>query len=280
MPTVGEILRAEREKQGLTVKDIEKATSIRALYIQAIEDGKYDVLPGEVYLKGFMRNYASFLGLDAQHMIDAYRESQAPQAPQPGQGSQAAPPAPPAPSQALGPKTERSRNRENEGKSSVGRWLTALVVIAIIGIAAWAAMNYLNPAAPSQPSPPPQAQVQPPPAPVQPAPAPPKPAAPAPAAHPIVVTAKYTAACWTQVIADGRELYEGIPRIGDQQTWNANQSMTIRLGNAAGVELTYNGQPQGRLGGDGDVISKTFTANTTAITSPPPGTPATPTTPR
>ncbi|HWQ60800.1 MAG TPA: helix-turn-helix domain-containing protein, partial [Negativicutes bacterium] len=72
MPTVGEILRAEREKQGLTVKDIEKSTSIRALYIQAIEDGKYDVLPGEVYLKGFMRNYASFLGLDAKNLLEVY----------------------------------------------------------------------------------------------------------------------------------------------------------------------------------------------------------------
>ncbi|HWQ61030.1 MAG TPA: DUF4115 domain-containing protein, partial [Negativicutes bacterium] len=63
-------------------------------------------------------------------------------------------------------------------------------------------------------------------------------------------------------------VYEGIPRVGDNLSWNANQSMTVRLGNAAGVELTYNGQPQGRLGGDGDVISKTFSANTTSTTTP------------
>ena len=84
--------------------------------------------------------------------------------------------------------------------------------------------------------------------------------APAPAARPIVVTAKYTADCWTQVLADGREVYEGIPRIGETLTWNADRTMTVRLGNAAGVELTYNNQPQGRLGGNGEVIAKTFTA--------------------
>jgi len=258
LPTVGEILRAEREKQGLTVKDIEKATSIRALYIQAIEDGKYDVLPGEVYLKGFMRNYASFLGLDAQHILDAYRASLP---------DQAAPPAPAAPNPALAPKTEQNRSREKEKRSSAGRWLIALVVVAIVAGGAWAAMNFLNPSAP-QPAKPPPPQVTPPQAPPQPAPpaAPPKPVTPA--AAPIVVNAKYTASCWTQVVADGRELYEGIPQKGENMTWNATQSMTVRLGNAAGVELTYNGQPQGRLGGEGDVITRTFSANTTSTTTP------------
>jgi cytoskeletal protein RodZ len=257
LPTVGEILRTEREKQGLTVKDIEKATSIRALYIQAIEDGKYDVLPGEVYLKGFMRNYASFLGLDAQHILDAYRASLP---------DQAAPPAPAATNPALAPKTEQNRSREKEKRSSAGRWLIALVVVAIVAGGAWAAMNFLNPSAP-QPAKPPQAQVTPPQAPPQPAQpaAPPKPVTPA---APIVVNAKYTAPCWTYVVAAGRELYEGIPQKGENMTWNATQSMTVRLGNAAGVELTYNGQPQGRLGGEGDVITRTFSANTTSTTTP------------
>lgn len=252
MPTVGELLRAEREKQNLTVKDIEKATSIRAIYIQAIEDGKYDVLPGEVYLKGFIRNYASFLGLNPQQALEVYRESQTPQAQQP-----AAPSAPAAP--AMPPKVEAGR--AGEGGSSLGRWVIILVVLAVIAGAAWAVFNHLN-QPPAPPPKPPQSLAQPAPAPA-PVPAPQKAPAPTPAARPIVVVAKYTADCWTRVTADGREVYEGIPRIGESFTWNADQTMTVHLGNAAGVELTYNGQPQGRLGGDGDVISKTFTANTT-----------------
>ena len=251
LPTVGEILRTEREKQGMTVKDVEKGTSIRALYIQAIEDGKYDVLPGEVYLKGFIRNYATFLGLSPQEMLALYRESQESQAPQP-------PPVPPGPV-----KTETRREPSRNG-GSISRWVIALVVVAVIAGAAWAAMNYLySPTPPPAPAKPPQTQVHPTPAP---APAPQTAPAPAPAARSITITAKYTAACWTQVIADGREIYEGIPKAGDNHTWNANQTMTVRLGNAAGVDITYNGQPQGKLGGEGEVIAKTFSVNTTTGT--------------
>jgi hypothetical protein len=53
-------------------------------------------------------------------------------------------------------------------------------------------------------------------------------------------------------------VYEGIPRAGETLTWTADRSLILRLGNAAGVELTYNGQPQGRIGGDGEVTVKTF----------------------
>ncbi len=253
MPTVGELLRAEREKQSLTVKDIEKATSIRAIYIQAIEDGKYDVLPGEVYLKGFIRNYASFLGLNPQQALEVYRESQTPQPPQAPQT--------PAPSSAAAMPPKVETRREDEGRSSLGRWVIVLVVLVVVAGAAWAAFNHLNQPPAPQPKPP-QVQVQPAPSPA-PVPAPQTTPAPAPAARTIVVVAKYSADCWTRVTADGRELYEGIPRVGETFTWNANQTMTIHLGNAAGVDLTYNGQSQGRLGGDGDVISKTFTVNTT-----------------
>ena len=62
---MGSTFRAEREKRGLTIKDIERETSIRAKYLEALEQGRYDVLPGEVYVKGFIRNYADFLHLHA-----------------------------------------------------------------------------------------------------------------------------------------------------------------------------------------------------------------------
>lgn len=260
MQTVGQILRAEREKQGISVKDVEKGTSIRALYIQAIEDDNYKVLPGEVYLKGFVRNYASFLGLDPQAMMDVYKKSQEPQPA----------PASTAPSQPERPREREQRSTaESRSGSSGGRWLIALIIIVLVAGGAWAAMSFLN-QAPEQPKPAPLAQQ-----PVKPAPAPvPTPGTTAkqpaatPAATPIVVTAKYTDSCWTRVTADGQDIYTGIPKVGETLTWNAKQSMVIRLGNAAGVDMTYNGQPQGRLGDDGDVIVKTFGTAATSISSP------------
>lgn len=273
MQTVGEVLRAEREKQGLSVKDIEKGTSIRALYIQAIEDGNYSVLPGEVYLKGFIRNYASFLGLDPQNMMELYRQNQSPQSavPQAPAAAPAAPaPAAPAPKPTASTPTppRNDRKPEKSGGSST-KWVVIGLVVLLIGGGAWAAMEFLGqtPEQPKVPQTTPKTtQPAPVPAPTPtptPVPAPVTPQKPPTQAKPIVLVAKYTAECWTRVVADGKEVYEGIPKMGETLTWNADKEVTIHVGNAAGVDLTYNGQPQAKLGGDGDVITKTYSANTT-----------------
>ena len=73
---VGDVLRKEREKRGMTIADIEKGTSIRALYIECIEQGNIEGLPGMVYAKGFVRNYASFLRLDAEKLMQQFAEEQ------------------------------------------------------------------------------------------------------------------------------------------------------------------------------------------------------------
>ena len=78
---VGDILRRERERQKLSVKDIEQGTSIRALYIEAIENGEYDKLPGTVYTKGFIKNYSNFLKLDADALSRQFTEEVAPPPP-------------------------------------------------------------------------------------------------------------------------------------------------------------------------------------------------------
>ena len=65
---IGDTLREARERQNLSIKDIEKGTSIRALYIEAIEKGEFDKLPGNAYTKGFIRNYANFLKLDSSKL--------------------------------------------------------------------------------------------------------------------------------------------------------------------------------------------------------------------
>lgn len=69
---VGDLLRRERERQGKTIKDVELETSIRGTYIEAIEQGKYEVLPGDVYAKGFIRNYSKFLNMDGDSLIEQY----------------------------------------------------------------------------------------------------------------------------------------------------------------------------------------------------------------
>jgi cytoskeletal protein RodZ len=76
---IGDKLRQERERQNLSIKDIEKGTSIRALYIDAIEKGDYKTLPGEVYTKGFIRNIANYLHLDANACVKQFNEEAHPE---------------------------------------------------------------------------------------------------------------------------------------------------------------------------------------------------------
>ena len=75
MPAVFEIgnsLREARVRQGLDFAEVELATKIRAKYIRALEDEQFEVLPRGTYIKGFLRSYAEYLGLDGQLYVDEY----------------------------------------------------------------------------------------------------------------------------------------------------------------------------------------------------------------
>lgn len=71
--SVGEILRQSRVHYGLEIADVESALRIRALHLQALEDGRTDRLPGRVYAIGFVRAYAEYLGLDGAQMVELFK---------------------------------------------------------------------------------------------------------------------------------------------------------------------------------------------------------------
>ena len=69
---IGSSLREARVRQGLEFAEIETGTKIRGKYLHALEDEHFDVLPGETYIKGFLRTYAEYLGLDGQLYVDEF----------------------------------------------------------------------------------------------------------------------------------------------------------------------------------------------------------------
>jgi Helix-turn-helix domain len=69
---LGNSLREARVRQGLDLPQVELATKIRAKYLRALEDEVFEILPSETYVKGFLRSYAEFLGLDGQLYVDEY----------------------------------------------------------------------------------------------------------------------------------------------------------------------------------------------------------------
>ncbi|MCW1382298.1 DUF4115 domain-containing protein [Novosphingobium sp. KCTC 2891] len=81
--SVGSRLRAAREAQGRSVKDLAHATRITARHIEAIENGDYAVLPGRPYALGFARSYARAVGLDDKEIVEAVRRELEVRAPRP-----------------------------------------------------------------------------------------------------------------------------------------------------------------------------------------------------
>jgi cytoskeleton protein RodZ len=69
---IGSSLRSARERRKLELADVERATHIRTKYLRALEDERFDVLPGPAYVKGFLRTYADYLGLDGQQFLAEY----------------------------------------------------------------------------------------------------------------------------------------------------------------------------------------------------------------
>ncbi|HEX5761573.1 MAG TPA: helix-turn-helix domain-containing protein [Solirubrobacterales bacterium] len=70
---VGASLRDARKRRDLDLTEVEAAIKIRVRYLQAIEDEDWQVLPGDVYARGFIRTYAAFLGLDGERLAEEYR---------------------------------------------------------------------------------------------------------------------------------------------------------------------------------------------------------------
>jgi len=69
---IGNSLREARLRQGLDFVEIEQSTKIRGKYLRALEDEQFEVLPAQTYVKGFLRSYADYLGLDGQLYVDEF----------------------------------------------------------------------------------------------------------------------------------------------------------------------------------------------------------------
>jgi cytoskeleton protein RodZ len=75
---IGPTLREARNRRKLDLAEVEAAIKIRVRYLQAIENEEWDALPGGAYTRGFIRTYASYLGLDGDRLADDYRRAAAP----------------------------------------------------------------------------------------------------------------------------------------------------------------------------------------------------------
>ena len=72
MKSIGETFKQRRKELNITLKEAENATSIRASYLHSLEEGDVSKLISPIYIHGFVKQYATFLGLDAEDLMNSY----------------------------------------------------------------------------------------------------------------------------------------------------------------------------------------------------------------
>lgn len=74
MRAIGDVLKQKRKEMNLSLKEAENATSIRMNYLQALEEGDMSKLISPIYAQGFLKQYAAFLGLDGEQIVQENQE--------------------------------------------------------------------------------------------------------------------------------------------------------------------------------------------------------------
>lgn len=275
-----EELKRIRESTGLRLEDISRRYRIRLSFLESIEIGSFENLPEPVYTKTFIKTYAGVLGVDAGPILAQYAKYIEKTMPTPP---------PEAPKEPI--RETRAENAVFDKMKSMGSrlgWAVfALVVIVVLGIyvsqdsgekpvqVKTAAREAVKPpeklpesppveatqappvqqpeAAPQQApaqaaAPEPQKQEAPPPAEKK---EPPPPAAPA--AGTLILKIEATEAAWVQVKADKKPAVQRLMQAGETLSTEARERITVDLGNAGGVQITFQGQSLGSPGKRGEV---------------------------
>jgi len=232
---IGERLRNSREARGWSLADVSELTRIRAVFLQAIEEEQFDRLPGRTYVRGFLRTYAAALGLDPEELFDAYHmRFDAPAQPIVGAHTVEVP---------IRPTARHSRLRRIV-PVFVAVLLLILIVFAFDFARRMQALNSPASQAITQPRPTvPQVTLPPPPEPRPQLTE--EPAAPAetPERGPLTLVVRASEETWIRVLADGGSVFQGLVAAGETRSWTAQRTMTVRIGNSAGVALEVNGEP-------------------------------------
>lgn len=237
----GDWLRRQREMREINLRDIAERTKISLRYLEAMEADRFDLLPAPIFAKGFLREYARYVGLSPDEVVNHYLSVQQPQEGEDGKEDTKVRtrPKPLDPGQPPVQKTW-----------SYGLLLTlgGLILLALVAAAAWFADRRRDePAAESVPPP----IAAPLPAPVQPAAAPPVPEEPS---APLEVALDFTRDCWVEALIDGKNRLSELRVQGESLQLRAEESIVLTLGNAGAVEVQVNGYPLALDRQEGDVV--------------------------
>lgn len=231
----GSKLKQAREARQLTLHEIEWATKIRAEYLQALEEDRFDLLPSGTHARGFLRSYARYLGLDADALVDEYNQSA-------GVSHEIISTRP----------AVVSRGRELAVTPGMIVGAALIVLIAVFGFYLKVQFDKYQASRAADAQPTPQLSLS---ALPTPSPSPPPPPAPAPSpsssSTTVVLVVRVDAPVWLSIDIDGKPSAEtGAGKTFPAQsvlTLTGTRSVQIFSGRAAHTFLTLNGRDIGPL---------------------------------
>jgi cytoskeleton protein RodZ len=224
---IGASLRQKRLDKGLTLQQVYYGTLIPEKHLQAIEEGNADALPETIYVQGFIRKYASFIGAD--DLIEDLPVV----------------------------TVQSSANWHHAPTFQLNSWhLYGLYILVVItAVSALASSLTVNPYRIDDgevPSPTPSAA----PFPVTATGAPVSPTPSNPQS--LNLTINMVGESWMRVTIDGKVAFEGILSEGKTVEWSGQKQILLRVGNGAAVTFSYNRSPMQVLGNEGEVVEKAF----------------------
>lgn len=230
----GAWLRQQREMREIDLREIADRTKISVRYLRAMEQDRFELLPGPIFARGFLREYAKYLGLNPDEAVNFYLSTQL------------------EPEEEEGEAPAVSADRSRGWSRGLGAALLGIVVLAVASFFLFAHWERQRDRS-SEPAPPYGPPVQP--APSEPAEVP----GDAPATErdaaagettpqkpraPLEVTLDFSQDCWVEVLVDGRKRLEQRYVQGESLQLSAQESVEFKtLGNAGGVSLQVNGTP-------------------------------------
>ncbi len=283
MNTLGEQLKKEREKKGITLVEVARVTKIRKTYLQALEEGDFDA-QSPVFMKGFLKSYAEYLGLDSAEIIKRYKydiktEDELEAEPEVSASRRSSSRylvpgiitlslaiiiiiasiiavkkrnTPPAPSTTIPPVTQAEATREEV----VIKNTTTHPILSTVHEKLFKDVTAIKSTAPVKPAPTPVVAEKP-------AEKPEKTveetgktakAKTNGKKHTLNITAKGTA--WLRIAVDDGASIEVLMKKGETIDLAAERRFAVVTGNAGEIDITLNGKSLGSLGESGKIVSK------------------------
>ena len=231
---IGATLREARVRRRLTLQQVEEDTKIRVKYVQAMENEDFEVMPGPTYVKGFLRSYAAYLGLDARIILDEYRSRIEPNV---------------QPHEPFGGTSALGRPHAHRRRNTLA--FVAVVCLLVLAIVAILGINNHHSPGPGTPQPGGLTTKSPKPS--------HKPSATGETALRVSVAGGDSRIQLRMGSATASPAYDKVVRAGHNKLFHTGRLLFLVVGNPGAVTVSVNGGAEQRLSGTGPITYRVLT---------------------